>query len=188
LRSGQVKVFGGVTLSVLNFYAALGAIVDIWDDAVFVKKVLPNGVAHLMNLREGCAITAIWDLHTCDFNIVKISTQSHPGLMHLNDKLAMKLENQNDPPKSLEANETHDNAFQMENGDVVRLHEHNYKIVENANILSFAATQNNRLSSPFNFQKLMKMDGPHMIVKIVSLTGVNVRNYLLICFHNKNML
>ena len=157
-----------------NFHAVLGAIIEIFDQAIFIRKILPEGVASLMGLSVGSCITALWDLSDCDNRIVQIVKQPHSEHFHLNGRLAMQLSKSHF--MSLEPEETHDEGmFCLENGDLVRLYDHEFEEMAEANVLNFARTANCRVSTPFNLPTLLKMEGPHMIMKIASLTGANVR-------------
>jgi hypothetical protein len=135
---------------------------------------MPKGVAELLGLSVGSFITSLWNLSTCDYRIVRILKQPHSEHFHLHGMFALQISSSH--VISLEKDEIPDECmFCLENGDVVRLSEHEYEETDGNHVFKFAATANNRVSTPFTHQNLMKMEGPHMIMKIVSMTGANVR-------------
>jgi hypothetical protein len=167
-------------------FAALGAIVEILEEAIFIRKIMPNSMAKLIGLTVGASITQLWDLDTCEHRVVRIVKPSHPERFDLHGLFAAK------PPTTNGHHEAGDNddecIFHLENGDIVRLSAHEYQDVDDANIFPFAATKRNQVSVPFSYHQLLKMEGPHMIIKVVSPTGAHVRtllvrNYACSCIH-----
>jgi hypothetical protein len=144
---------------------------------MFIRKVIPKSVAASMGLTEGSSISALWDINTCDYRIVRIIKQAHSDPFHLHGKLAMKMNAADKvghqmPPQGEEFD---DGTFCLQNGSFVRLSAHEYEETADADIFAFAAVPKNQVSTPFDHEKLLKMEGPHMIVKILSLAGDNVR-------------
>ena len=158
--------------------AALGAIVELYEKAIFIRKILPKGVATKMGLTAGSSITAMWDINNMDYRIVRIVKQAHSEHFQLNGMLAVQINTSNGNLKSLETDEIHDDSmFRLENGDLVRLSSHEYEEIDtnHSSIFRFAASEKNKVSTPFNYNCLMAIEGPHLILKIVSLTGAQVR-------------
>ncbi len=132
-----------------------------------------------MGISAGSFITSLWNVSTCDYRIVRIVKQPHSEHFHLHGMLAVHISSNH--IISLEADEVPDECmFCLENGDLVRLSDHEYAETGDNHVFKFAATTNNIVSTPFTHQNLMTMEGPHMIMKIISMTGANVR---LLRFH-----
>jgi hypothetical protein len=160
--------------------AALGAIVELYEKAIFIRKMLSKGVATQMGLTAGSSITAMWDVNNMDYHMVRIVKQAHSEHFQLNGMLAVQINTSNGNLKSLETDEMHDNSmFRLENGDLVRLSSHEFEEIDanhfHSNIFRFAATEKNKVSIPFSYNCLMALEGPHLILKIVSWTGAQVR-------------
>ena len=131
-----------------------------------------------MGLTVGSSITAMWDINSIDYHIVRIVKQAHSEHFQLNGMLAVQINSSNGSMKSLESDEMHDESmFRLENGDIVRLSAHEFEEIDqsHSNIFRFAATEKNKVSTPFNYHCLMAIEGPHLIFKIVSLRGAQVR-------------
>ena len=131
-----------------------------------------------MGLTAGSSITAMWDINNMDYHIVRIVKQAHSEHFQLNGMLAVQINTSNGNLKSLETDEIHDNSmFRLENGDLVRLSSHEFEEIDtnHSNVFRFAATEKNKVGIPFNYNCLMAMEGPHLILKIVSTTGAQVR-------------
>ena len=150
-------------------FAALGAIVEFCDHAIFIRKVMQKGVAKLMGLTVGSSITSLWDIHNCDYRLVRIVKQPHSEHFHLNGMLAVHLSSS----EQLDTNQD-ERVFRLENGELVRLSDHEFEETSGGNILKFAATEQNRVSYPLTHQNIMKMEGPHMILKILAIKGAKV--------------
>lgn len=139
-----------------------------------------------MGLTAGSSITSLWDIHNCDYRIVRIVKQPHSEHFHLNGMLAVHLSSD----EQLDANQD-ERLFRLENGEFVRLSDHEFEETFGANILKFAATEQNRVSYPLTHQSVMKMEGPHMILKILATKGANVSFFffflVLLFLRHKNM-
>ncbi len=143
------------------------------EEAIFIRKIMPNGMAKLIGLTVGASITQLWDLDTYQHRVVRIVKQSHSEHFNLHGLLAVKLPVNKGIHGPGDADD--DCIFHLENGDLVRLSAHEYQDVPNANIFQFAATESNQVSVPFSYSQLLKMKGPHMMMTVVSLTGAHVR-------------
>ncbi len=165
-------------------------ILEILDQSMFIRKIIPESVASLMGLTVGSSISALWDVKTCNYRIVRIVKQAHSDPFHLHGLLAMKL---NSVEKSghqvqLKSEEFDDSTFCLQNGEFVRLSAHEFEETDDENIFAFAAVPRNQINFPFDHEKLLKMKGPHMIVKVLSLTGDNVRLLRFACFFSEQRM
>jgi hypothetical protein len=149
---------------------------------MFIRKIIPKSVAASMGLTVGSSISALWDIRTCDYRIVRIIKQVHSDPFHLHGMLAMKMNaaDKASHQMSAQGEEFDDSTFCLQNGSPVRLSAHEFEEISDANIFSFAAVPKNQVIVPFDHEKLLKMEGPHMIVKVLSLAGDNVRLHHLL--------
>lgn len=152
-------------------FAALGAIVEILDQAIFIRKIIPNSVAALIGITAGASITALWDIKSLEYHIVRIVKQAHSDHFHLHGMLAMKtnVADRNSHHMSHQGEDFDENTFCLQNGNLVRLSAHEFEEATDANIFGFAAVPKNQVNTPFSHERLLKMEGPHMIVKLLTV-------------------
>jgi hypothetical protein len=152
------------------------------DRAIFIRKIIPNSVAASMNITAGSSITALWDIKSLAYRIVRIVKQAHSDHFHLHGMLAIKINaaERSSHQMSHQGEEFDENTFCLQNGVFVRLLAHEFEEATDANIFGFAAVPKNQVVDPFSHQKLLKIEGPHMIIKLLSVAGDKVSILLLL--------